>query len=237
MRERRSPLQRFCSRACRHALERVQQRERRCLAEETRKGMTEKARTGNYPSCAPMGYRNVDSGNGKRIIAPDPDAAPIITDIFSRFASGRHGIKTLVEELNADGVKLSGRKLSSSTVHQILRKRLYSGDFDWNGMTYEGIHEPLVTRENWQAVQKLLDARVTNRTRKVKHDFAYTGLVHCGHCDCLLVGELKKQKYVYYHCTGNGGKCPEPYTREEVLTDKLANTLEELVIPPAFLNG
>jgi len=33
--------------------------------------------------------------------------------------------------------------------------------------------------------------------------------VHCGRCGCALVGEKKKGKYVYYHCTGNKGKCPE----------------------------
>src|SRR5262249_40281033 len=87
----------------------------------------------------------------------------------------------------------------------------------------------------WQRVQELLDARATNRTRKVKHDFAYTGLVRCGHCGCLLVGELKKGKYVYYHCTGNRGKCPEPYTREEALSGRFANVLQELIIPPAIL--
>src|SRR5262249_35238074 len=77
--------------------------------------------------------------------------------------------------------------------------------------------------------------RRENRTRKVKHEFAYTGLVHCGHCGCLLVGELKKGRYVYYHCTGNRGKCPEPYTRQEVLNREFANLLQELVIPPAIL--
>jgi site-specific DNA recombinase len=92
-----------------------------------------------------------------------------------------------------------------------------------------------VTRECWQQVQQLLDARAENRTRKVKHDFAYTGLVHCGHCGCLLVGELKKGKYVYYHCTGNRGKCPERYARQEVLSGEFASLLCELVIPPAIL--
>jgi hypothetical protein len=59
--------------------------------------------------------------------------------------------------------------------------------------------------------------------------------VHCGHCGCLLVGELKKEKYVYYHCTGNRGKCAEPYTREEVLTSEFANILKDLVIPQPLL--
>jgi hypothetical protein len=40
---------------------------------------------------------------------------------------------------------------------------------------------------------------------------------------------------VYYHCTGNRGKCPEPYTRQEVLTSEFANILRELVIPQPIL--
>lgn len=116
-----------------------------------------------------------------------------------------------------------------------MSKRLYLGDFDWGGNTYAGTHEPLVSREAWQQVQDLLDARAENRTRKVKHDFAYTGLVHCGHCGCLLVGELKKGKYLYYHCTGNRGKCREPYTRHQTLSQEFANVLQELVIPPGIL--
>jgi len=140
------------------------------LGEETIKGMTEKARAGIYPSYAPLGYRNVHGTNGKRTIGPDPDRAPIITEIFECFAAGRHSVKTLVKELNIHGVRLRGRKLYSSNVHHILRKRLYSGDFDWDGTTHQGTYEPLVSPGCWQRVQKLLDARAANHPRKVKHD-------------------------------------------------------------------
>ena len=206
------------------------------LAEETRKGMTEKAGSGSYPSCAPVGYRNTDGPAGKRIIVSDPDTAPVIAVLFERFATGQYSIKQVVAQLNAEGVNLRGRKLYSSLAHQILRKRLYMGDFDWDGSTYAGTHEPLVTRQCWERVQELLDARAENKTRKVKHDFAYTGLVRCGHCGCLLVGELKKRQYVYYHCIGNRGKCPEPYTRQETLTGEFANILRDLVIPQPVLD-
>ena len=50
-------------------------------------------------------------------------------------------------ELNSEGVKLRG------LVNQILTKRLYTGDFDWDGITYPGTHEPLVTSECWQRVR------------------------------------------------------------------------------------
>lgn len=205
------------------------------LGEETVKGMTEKARAGIYPSCAPVGYRNADGPCGKRVIIPDPDAAPMITELFQRFATGRYSLKALVRGLNAEGFKLRGRNLYTSVVHQILRKRLYTGDFDWDGTTYAGSHEPLVTRERWQRVQELLDARAENKSRKVRHDFPFTGLVRCGHCGCMLVGEIKKGRYVYYHCTGNRGKCPEPYTRQEIFTAAFAGILQELVVPPPIL--
>jgi DNA invertase Pin-like site-specific DNA recombinase len=206
------------------------------LSEETLKGMTEKARAGVYPSFAPVGYVNADGPCGKRIIIPDAETAPIISLIYECFATAQYSLRALVAELRANGITLRGKRLNSSLVHQILRKRLYAGEFDWNGITYQGIHEPLVTKDRWQRVQELLNVRAENKTRKVKHDFGFTGLVHCGHCGCLFVGELKKGKYVYYHCTGNRGKCPERYTREEILSSKFSNVLQELLIPEAILD-
>ena len=206
------------------------------LGEETRKGMLEKARSGVYPSCAPVGYRNAEGPNGKRIIIPDPQTAPIITELFERFATGEHSLDGFVAQARAEGMTLRGPRIHKSLIHQILRKRLYMGEFNWDGIVYRGTHEPLVSRECWEKVQELLDARAENRTRKVKHDFAYTGLVRCGHCGCLFVGELKKGQYLYYHCTGNRGKCPEPYTRQETLTGQFAQVLQELVIPQPILD-
>jgi len=205
------------------------------LSEETKKGMLEKARSGIYPSCAPVGYRNVDGPNGKRILVPEGDAAPVITELFEHFRTGRYSVKSLADQCRQEGRTLRGQRIYPSLLHQILRKRLYTGDFDWDGSTYHGTHEPLVTSDCWQRVQELLDARAENKTRKTKHDFAYQGLIHCGHCGCLFVGELKKGKYVYYHCTGNRGKCSEPYTRQEIVAREFGSLLKEIVIPQNIL--
>ena len=72
----------------------------------------------------------------------------------------------------------------------------------------------------------MLDGKSQKRQRRSKHDFAFSRLINCGHCGCSLVGELKKGKYVYYHCTGYKGKCPEPYVREEVLEEKFTQVLK-----------
>jgi DNA invertase Pin-like site-specific DNA recombinase len=204
------------------------------LGEETLKGMLQKAKSGLYPSNAPVGYRNTEDANGRRVIVPSGDA-PIITLLFEEFASGRYSLKEMAAKARREGWKIGSRPLHKSTLHLILRKRIYTGDFDWNNETYKGSHEPLVTRETWEQVQAILDRRAENKQHRIKHDFAFSGFVRCGHCGCQLVGEMKKGRYVYYHCTGHRGKCPEPYTREEVLQEQFATSLKELVIPPGVL--
>ena len=107
--------------------------------------------------------------------------------------------------------------------------------FEWNGRTYHGVHQPLISRELWRRVQDALDARNSLRPKRQRHAFAFAGLVHCGHCGCAMVGEVKKGRYVYYHCTGYKGKCPEPYTREAALEGQFADALSCLALDPDVL--
>jgi DNA invertase Pin-like site-specific DNA recombinase len=48
------------------------------LSEETRKGMLEKAEQGIWPSYAPLGYSNVEDAQGRNVIVPDPELAPMV---------------------------------------------------------------------------------------------------------------------------------------------------------------
>ena len=202
------------------------------LAEETTKGMLEKARSGMWPSFAPIGYKNADGPDGKRVIVLDPDTGPIIRRLFELFASGEFSLKELSVKARAEGMTLRGSRIQKSTLHQILRKRLYSGDFDFDGQTYQGTYEALVGKETWERVQSVLDDHGQTNRHRIKRDFAFSGLVRCGHCTCMLVAEIKKARYVYYHCTGHHGKCAEPYTRQELLAERFAHNLGQLIIPP-----
>ena len=185
----------------------------------------------------PAGVLNTIRADGKRIIAPDPVLGPIVTKIFEWFASGEYSLRTLAQKAYGEGFRFrkSRNKIPLTTLQKILRKRIYTGDFNYGGAIYQGSHEPLVTREVWNRVQEILDGRHANKHRKVTHDFVYSGRVKCGHCGCSMVGEVKKGRYVYYHCTGYRGKCPEPYTREEILERQIADVLRDLVVPPAVL--
>ena len=201
------------------------------LSEETQKGLREKAEQGIYPSWGPIGYRNFDGPNGKRMIEPDPDFAPLVTRLFETYAGGSHSLKELTHLAREWGLTFrSGSQMSKSVIHKILRNPIYMGRFRWAGIEYQGVHQPIVSRQLFESVQQRLEGRCALGPHPSKHDFAFSGLVSCGHCGCSFVGEIKKQRYVYYHCTGYKQKCPEPYTREEVLAERFAGLLKGLAV-------
>jgi site-specific DNA recombinase len=206
------------------------------LSEETQKGLREKAEQGLYPSWGPIGYRNTDGPNGKRIIEPDPDVAPLAVRLFEAYATGSYSLKEVTRLARLWGLTFrSGTPLSKSVTHKILRNPIYMGRFRWAGLEYQGSHQPLISLGLWEAVQQRLDGRCAIGAHPVKHQFAFSGLISCGHCGCALVGEIKKNRYVYYHCTGYKQKCPERYTREEVLAERFGQLLRGLELDSEVL--
>jgi len=202
------------------------------LSEETRKGMNEKAEEGFFPSRAPLGYRNIVDADGKKIIEPDPYYAPLIVKLFEWYGTGTYSLDQVTAMAHKAGfVYRSSRKpVSRAALHQMLTNRIYTGKFDWKGKTYQGKYQPLIAEELWERVQVTLKRRSQKKTRQVKHAFAFSGLITCGHCGCALVGEIKKGRYVYYHCTGFKGKCPERFTREEVLEECFTDILQGIAL-------
>ena len=173
----------------------------------------------------------------EEIIAPDPDVAPIISKLFDWYATGRLSLKEAAYKARDAGLvyRKSGAKVPVSTVHSILRNRIYTGWFEWNGKMIQDRHEPLVSVELWERVQAVMDGRFAKKHRRMTHDFAFSGLIACSKCCCSAVGEIKKQRYVYYHCTGYADKCKgnpatcrRKYVREEVLEQQFTSLLGRL---------
>ncbi len=207
------------------------------LSEEARKGMQEKAEQGIWPTKTPLGYLNVTGPDGRKVIAVDPEVAPVFSKLFEWYATGEFALKEVAKKARAAGLvyKKSGKPVPTSTVHSILRNRLYTGWFEWNGKLYQGKHDPLVSVEAWERVQGVMDGRNASKHRRMTHDFAFSGLIACARCGCSVVGEIKKQKYISYHCTGYADKCRgEPascrrkYVREEVLEKQFTAMLGQL---------
>lgn len=185
------------------------------LAEEVKRGMTEKASRGEPLSVAPYGYKMVDS---KLVI--DEKTAPIVREMFERYADGVP-CRTLAIDLTQRGYRTTrGNNFENRTVEYILQNPVYIGKIRWNPsgrtrrnyddeniMIVDGQHEPLVSDELFYNVQKMIAQNKKYyskyaRRSPVVHDFMLRGLVRCSNCGSTLVmgvGGKSLQCHKYSH--------------------------------------
>jgi hypothetical protein len=196
------------------------------LSEEVRKGLREKAAQGHWPTVAPVGYRN---NRETHRIEVDPVRGPLVSRVFTLYASGRYSLKAVTQQAYEIGLRHSrgDRRMTKSEIHRMLRMLIYTGDFMWLGKRYEGKHEPLVSHDTYAQVQAVLGGKP--RPRRARH--AFMGLLTCARCGCAMTAEIKKGRYVYYRCTGARGACGNTYIREEQLADLLGTVVEQIQIP------
>jgi hypothetical protein len=75
-----------------------------------------------------------------------------------------------------------------------------------------------------------------NDTRATAHRFPYTGLLKCARCGCAITAEIKKNRYIYYHCTFDKGNCGGLYVREEELEQQFGEIFGEFQFSEALFD-
>ena len=193
---------------------------------------TEKFKAGYYPSVAPLGYNNVVNKNptgvyDKKIVVPDPSRAPFITQAFKMYATRSFSIYDIRQYLHKNGVLgRKGRPIQFSVTHTMLRNKFYYGWMHHGGNEGMGKHQPIIDKETFDLVQRILDEKGAYGLRKRKHNFLLRGVVFCKDCGRRYVAEWHYHdkyktgngKIGMYHCsqTGKRGGCP---SRCILLTD------------------
>lgn len=198
------------------------------LSEETSKGMAEKAAQGHWPTTAPYGYRN---NKETRLIDVDPVKSVYVQRAFALYATGEYSISRLINKLHGEGFifRPSTIKPSTSNMHHILTNLFYTGRFVFKGMEYAGHHPQLVSKEQFNRVQRIL--KQGNKPDFTKRTIAFANLLTCGHCGCTVTGDIKaKGRYIYYRCTHYKQKCPDKYIREEKLQTAFLDIIQGLTI-------
>ncbi len=110
-----------------------------------------------------------------------PASAPLVHEAFQLYATGAYtkiqGLKIVTDK----GLKTKrGRELSAQTFDAMLRKPIYSGWVYSSNVPelVKGKHQPIVTQEMFETVQRLLSGRKVLSAPKRKHIPAFP-LRHC----------------------------------------------------------
>jgi site-specific DNA recombinase len=189
----------------------VAQEEREKVARRVRDNLRFLKRDGHLLGVVPQGYRRVDGE-----IVEDPEAGPIIREIFRLYATGKYSVRSLAEHLNDRGIrpqrgpnKANHNRpaaviFTGDVLKDILGNPAYRGKVIVDGELIEGRHPALVDEATWQACA---DVRARNQRRTSKtwtrHNYPLTPLLYCGLCGSRMHGEASKKGNrvdLYYAC-------------------------------------
>ena len=215
----------------------------RMSGEDIKIKMAHKVERGGTVGRAKLGYLNTRKDFDGRLVNTidvDPVRAPLIRWAFEQYSTGQHSIVQLQVMLEDQGLttrpsaKRAAKPLSSSQLAVILRDPYYTGVIRYKGALHPGRHEPIVSKELFLAVQKVLDGRNRKGDRDRIHFHFLRGLLYCEECrragrDSRLVYSQNTGHggtYEYYICTAKQrGLCTMPSVRLDDVEDAVARAV------------
>ncbi len=208
------------------------------LSQNTKRGLHEKVRRGDYPQRAPIGYLN--DTRIKRI-AINRKEAKIVKAAFELYAEGNSRLEDIAAFLAKNGLlTLTGKVIPRARVAFMLSNKFYIGIFSYAGEIYEGNHETFISKKLFDAVQAVHADRGRPRFKPKNEAQPLCGLFKCGECGRSITAENKMKKqvhadphhYIYYRCTKRNTNCSQPFIRDHELVAKLSDVLQEFTLPP-----
>ncbi len=223
------------------------------LSKETNKGKLERSTQGYHNGAVPWGYISQLQGN-RKVGVPDPEKAPVVVEMFERYATGAYSDQQIAEWLNVQGYRTSrDHPFGKDTVRDMLCNMYYLGKISYRGMTVrpkgvsfrstprrvsEGQHQPIITQGLWDRCQAVrASRRVAVKTiKKTVRINLLQGLVVCVHCGRRLRIQTPKRCPTYYRedshlrgyhdCPYNGQS-----VRAEVIDAQIAELIQSIHLP------
>lgn len=196
------------------------------LAQEVKRGMTQRAKEGKYNTYAPIGYK-IEDGQ----YVPDPDTAPLVRKVYANFMGGKPLLQ-ITRELNDLGARTRfGNIFEYRHLRYILRNPVYTGKVHWTptGRTHNvwdnpdtlivnSEHDPLIDQSTFDDVQAKLDSQKVQYGAHARRDgilFMLKGLVYCSCCGTRLsrtsAARSSKGEPGLQCLNYQKGKCPESH--------------------------
>src|SRR3989344_5686175 len=209
-----------------------------------REALKLKAERGVYPGKARPGYINNHwKPQGLRDISAHPVYFSLMRKLFELALTGNFSVEALVREAANLGIRSSkgGKPICKSWMHRLMRDPFYTGRFMYGGKIYKGQHPAILTDEEFNLLQDIVDGR--SKPRQQKHDFALTGIIKCGECKYCITAEEKLKRYKngktqlfqYYRCTAKGEiKCHQRFIQVPRLEGQFADELTNLELDSPF---
>jgi len=213
------------------------------LSDNVKRGNKTKLEKGWSPGFPPLGYFNEPK---EKTIVPDPERFSLVQKMWKLLLQGITPSKILQTANDEWGLrtrlnkKTGGNPLSRASLYRIFNNAFYYGLIERQEGVFQGKHKPMITAEEYWKAQELL--RKKGRPRLKKHQFAFTGMMRCGECGCMITAEEKENRYgyhyTYYHCTKKKRElnCRQQCINLKDLETQIMEYLDRIYVPEKFLD-
>ena len=217
------------------------------LRKNTLRGLESKVSKGWLPARAPTGYLN---DLLSKTIVKDPERFSLVRKMWDLMLTGNYNPKQIVKIANDEWSfrtekrnRMGDRPLAISSAYHIFINKFYAGIVPYAGKEYPGAHEPMISIDEFDRVQVLLGKK--EKPRPQTREFAFTGIIRCATCGCLVTAEEKKKhikatgkiaSYTYYRCTRRKQdiECKEPAVTLGEIERQIGEEILKFTIDPEF---
>ena len=193
-------------------------------AKRSTDGMIRRLEEGGWPFPAPFGYRSYRDPYGRPTVEPN-ECADLVKEWLLVFASGKYSARQMHKLAPKMGViRRGGHQYSYQNLINMLRQPLYAGVVRSKMIQgdRQGIHTPLISLEDFQRIQNILDGRrnISPKDSKKKEQWPLRGgFLRCAICESSITGSSPRGRNVnhpYYSCP----KCRKSVTGKRVSDKK-----------------
>lgn len=219
--------------------------ERERIKERVQDGKIERAKEGKIMNWAkpPVGYDYVNEAYVVNVYE-----AAMVRRMFDLCEEGlsMNKIKAVIDTEFPLGFKDTTKdgKVHLGTIKRILRNRTYLGIVKYAQKEYPGLHEPIITQEQFDKVQVILELNRQNSIGSRKNPFRsthlLTGMLFCANCGARMHAQSHKRLnndrwyYICYSVSGTSKKyrtstdCHQEVFDGETLDNYVLNVIANL---------
>lgn len=170
------------------------------------------------------------SGPDKKYVL-DPERAPIVREIFTRYANGESQMD-IINWLNEQGIRtLRGTVFTPNSIRTLLKNEKYTGVYIFNKgeVRIEGGVPAIIDHETWEKAQAMMRKNQRGPSKRWENaDYLLTDKLFCGHCGGPMSGisgtSRSGEKHCYYTCANRhrksgGNGCKKKNVRKEWIED------------------
>lgn len=207
------------------------------LSQKVKRGMTENAIKGKMNGSAiPLGYDLTESHH-LAVNAHEAKAVRLIYDLYLK----QYSLTKIANILHSKGYTTKrGSKISYSVIRNILSNEKYIGVYQWGDIRIENSIPPIIARDVFDEVQRILPTRIKNKGRRSEM-YNLCGRLVCGQCGGHYMGSTATsrngEKHHYYVCTNRRKyhTCSAPNIRRDELEDLVINRTLEILKQPQII--